>query len=263
MSQSPKGEKSLDPTKGYLDAWEQLAKMIHEGRSFSGHERKCVFLNTRGPRFADVSAATSLDLDDDGRGLAVCDWDHDGDLDLWMTNRTGPRVRMLRNDAPSGNHFLALRLVGDVDRRCNRDAVGARVEVHLSGTPARTLIQTLYAGDGFLSQSTKWLHFGLGDDARIEKVAVKWPVAGGHIEEFIGLTPDGRYELVQGRGRAQALADPPREVALTPSTPKAPPVSETVRIRLSQPLAVPTLDVRGLRRQSRIKCRTRRDSRCW
>jgi tetratricopeptide (TPR) repeat protein/peroxiredoxin len=251
VSQSPKGETALDPTKSYLDAWEQLAKMIHEGRSFSGHERKCVFLNTRGPRFADVSAATSLDLDDDGRGLAICDWDHDGDLDLWMTNRTGPRVRMLRNDTAAGNHFLALRLVGDVDRRCNRDAVGARVEVHLSGGPAKRLIQTVYAGDGFLSQSTKWLYFGLGEQTKVEKVVVKWPVAGGHVEEFADVRADQRCELVQGRGRAQALVEPPREVALAASTLKAPAVSENVRIRLSQPLVVPTLTYRDLDGTSR------------
>jgi peroxiredoxin/tetratricopeptide (TPR) repeat protein len=246
VSQSPTGETALDPAKGYLDAWEQLAKMIQEGRSFSGHERKCVFLNVRGPRFADVSAATSLDLDDDGRGLAICDWDHDGDLDLWMTNRTGPRVRLLKNDAPSGNHFLAIKLVGDIDRKCNRDAIGARVEVHLAGASPRKLIQTLYAGDGFISQSTKWLHFGLGDAERIEKVVVRWPVAGGHVEEFRDFAPDKRYELVQGRGKPQPLAEPQREVVLTPTSPKAPTVSETVRIRLSQPLHVPELSYQDL-----------------
>ncbi|NIP94492.1 MAG: hypothetical protein GWO24_14035, partial [Akkermansiaceae bacterium] len=70
---------------------------IGEGRSFSGHEKNCCFLNTGGGRFADVSAAVGLAFDDDGRAVSVCDWDFDGRQDLWVTNRTAPRVRLLRN----------------------------------------------------------------------------------------------------------------------------------------------------------------------
>ena len=72
-----------------------LHEMIFEGRAFSGRERNCCFLNLGGARFADVSAVTGLDSLDDGRGAATVDWDLDGDQDLWVTNRTGPRVRFL------------------------------------------------------------------------------------------------------------------------------------------------------------------------
>ena len=139
--------------------------MIFQGRSFSGRERNCCFLNTlanpaaRG-RFANISATSGLDFADDGRAVAVVDWDHDGDLDLWISNRNAPRLRLLRNDAQSGNHFLAVRLVGNGETT-SRDAIGARLELTLDGADTR-LIKTLRAGEGFLAQSSKWIHFGLG-----------------------------------------------------------------------------------------------------
>ena len=65
-------------------------RLLREGHSFSGHERNCVFLNDSGNRFSDISAVSGLDFPDDGRGVSVTDWDHDGDLDVWLANRTGP-----------------------------------------------------------------------------------------------------------------------------------------------------------------------------
>ena len=60
--------------------------MIREGRSFSGKERHCCYLNTGASRFANVSAATGLDLIDDGRAAGVVDMDQDGDLDIIAGN---------------------------------------------------------------------------------------------------------------------------------------------------------------------------------
>ena len=100
-----------------------LHALIRNGHSFSGRERHCCFLNTGGRQFANVSAISGLDLVDDGRAAACVDWDQDGDLDLWLSNRTGPQVRFLRNDVPTSHHYLAVRLIG---RTCNRDAIGAR-----------------------------------------------------------------------------------------------------------------------------------------
>ena len=120
-------------TVRYQQGWKALNRLLHENRSFSGRERHCVFLNTGGSRegqgrFANISAVSGLDFPEDGRAVAACDWDFDGRLDLWFTNRTAPRVRFLRNQNKTGYHFLAIRLQGD-GVRTNRDAVGTRVEV--------------------------------------------------------------------------------------------------------------------------------------
>ncbi|MCH8923013.1 MAG: ASPIC/UnbV domain-containing protein, partial [Planctomycetes bacterium] len=238
MSQSPPTAAAFDPNSDYLRSWDALGSMIIRGRSFSGRERNCVFLNTGGERFADVSAATGLDLIDDGRAVALVDWDHDGDLDIWIANRTGPRVRFLRNDQQSGNHFLALRLQGTA---CNRDAIGARVELFLSGKGDRKVVRTLTAGDGFVSQSSKWLHFGIARGRTIERVAVHWP-GQKTAEEIRGVAIDRRWRIVQGTGVAVAAQQQPRDVKLTPSQPTVPASSEQARIVLTAPLALGKLD---------------------
>ena len=222
--------------------------MISQGFSFSGRERNRCFLNTGGQQFADASYITGLDFIDDGRGTAVVDWDHDGDLDLWISNRTGPRVRMLQNRSPDGNQFVAVRLQGT---RCNRDAIGARVQLHLRKTipgeesssdgQGKTLIRTLRAGEGFLSQSSKWVHFGLGTNWEIERLTVHWP--SQDVESFENILPNQRYKIVQGSQLAEPV-NSQRSVQLQASQLEAPPSSDRSRTLLTHRIALPDLEFR-------------------
>lgn len=231
MAQSPLKVTELTQPNPYISNWEALSTLISRGRSFSGRERHCAFLNTAGNGFANMSASTGLDLIDDGRGLAVTDWDGDGDLDLWMTQRNGPRIRFVRNDLASSNHFLSCTLIGD---SCNRDAIGARVKVVT--TKERTQIRTVRAGDSFLSQSSKTLHFGLLPGEEILSLQVTWP--GQHLPEFIELRETGHhYRITQGTGMAGLHDRTPPSAELTPSSP-SPSISDDnlrlVIIRRSQ-----------------------------
>lgn len=178
--------------------------MLNHGHSWSGHERHCAFLNLgeTSERFATVSAISGLDWEDDGRAVSVLDWDHDGDLDLWFGNRSAPRVRLMRNDhGRAQGGFLKLKLVGD-GQGTNRDAIGARVELVVKGDGPRKRIRTVRAGEGFLSQNSKWVLFGLGaDEVEIERVIVKWPGDGPPTEEVhTDLLPDRHYIITQGQG---------------------------------------------------------------
>ena len=192
-----------EPVDAYRRYWHAMVDMLRAGRSFSGRERNCCFLNVGGGSFADVSAVTGLDFPDDGRTVAAVDWDFDGDLDVWQLNRNAPRLRFLRNDIEAGHRFLALRLVGTT---ANRDAIGARVEIVARGLPGGQLVKSLCAGDGFQTQSTKWLHFGLGNCESVQQVSVRWP--GGATETFSGCTADGFFTLTQGEGQARPFAPP-------------------------------------------------------
>jgi len=231
-------DRETEPDPSYLDGWSVIYNMIRQGMSWSGWEPNSLFLNTGGGRFADASAVLGLDFTDDGRAIAVVDWDQDGALDLWVTSRSSPRLRFLHNRLAGGRHFVALRLRGV---ECNRDAVGARVDLYLAGS-GRRLVRTVFAGDGFLGQSSKWLHFGLGDESEIERVVVTWP--GGVEEEIAGIAADGRFELVQGSGRARPCELPARAVALEAGANEPVPPPAGGRAVLSTRLPLPRITYR-------------------
>jgi len=220
-----------------------LGRMIRQGRSFSSHERNCCFLNLRGGGFATLSATSGLDFPDDGRAIALVDWDRDGDLDLWFSNRNAPRLRLMLNNTPSRHSSIELLLVGN-GKTTNRDAIGARVEVvhqnSQSSVAQPKSIRTLRAGEGFLAQSSKWIHIGLGDAANIEKVIVRWP--GGGTEEFAGAQVKGHYRLVQGTGQAEPWQNQVQSVTLAPGRQTPLPDSDVARIPLTLRLPLPTLE---------------------
>ena len=243
MSQSP--ETSEESSRQYAEGWNTLYRLAREGKSFSGRERHCAYLNLGDGSFANVASVSGIDLPEDGRALGVTDWDMDGALDMWISARSAPRLRLLRNTRVAKGDWVALSLRGTVS---NRDAIGARVEVRLEGNERR-FVRQLVAGDAFLSQSSKWLHIGLGTAARIESVEVRWP--NGARESFSGIEAGGRFQLVEGSGQARALPDPPR-VELMPSKLELPPSSGAgiVKLASSFPLLGFDYDDGGGQRQT-------------
>ncbi|MEE2826000.1 MAG: tetratricopeptide repeat protein [Planctomycetota bacterium] len=244
--QTKQGDQVTEALNRANSEW---SRMMREGRSFSGREKNCIFINTganklAAGRFADISAVSGLDFPDDGRAVALIDWDHDGDLDLWISNRSAPRLRLMRNDNTTGNHYVMLLLEGN-GQSTNRDGIGARVELVLehpkSGEDPKVApthsIRTLRGGEGFLGQSSRWLHFGLGGEQAIREVTVAWP--GGAKETFLGVESDGRYRLVQGRGVADPVESPDRKMALTAGQQVPAKRTQVARIPMIDLLSVP------------------------
>lgn len=224
---------ALNDADGYRSARKDFDELLRRGSSWSGHEHHCSFLNTGDGRFATISSLSGFDFGDDGRAVALTDWDRDGDLDVWTVNRTAPQVRFLRNDAGNKQNFISLTLRGVT---CNRDAIGARVEVV---TDVGSQFKSLRAGEGFLSQSAKTMHFGLGDSKSIKTVAVTWP--GGKREQFTGITPCNRYTLIEGKGKAQPSTEPQQPAPLTAQTVAALPAQDEARIVLPARVPMPEL----------------------
>ena len=252
MSRSPRTTFKQDSLAEYRTAWQATTKLLREGNSFSGRERNCAFLNAQGQQFANVSSITGLDFDDDGRGLGITDWDQDGDLDIWFHNRTGPRLRFMRNqtissERKSEQHFVAFRLQGTVS---NRDAIGAQVSVFVEGN-SKPLIRTLYAGDAFLSQSTKWLHFGIGKAQQIDRVVVRWP--NGTTEQFLSVKIDTRYRIVEGSGRCTALPSRSSNLAVKSSPQPVFVPSGQTRAYFSNRLPLPILNYSTLENPTKVQ----------
>ncbi len=240
----PQDDAASEQGDRYLQAWDAIGKLLDAGRSWSGRERNVSFLNTADGRFASFSGLAGLDQDSDSRGVAVVDWDRDGALDLWVSNRDGSRVRFLRNTFAAENEFVSLSLEG---KTVNRDAIGARVELLFEGDKRRSLSRTLRAGEGYLTQTSKWLHFPVLGNQTLEEIRVFWP--GKPMERFSGLKPGARMRLVEGAGKAEVLTDPPRprfpDVEFT-----EPERSDRARVIPHGRLPLPTLDFINLEEES-------------
>jgi hypothetical protein len=103
-----------------------------------------------------------------GRGAVYADLDGNGRLDLVVTQIGGPAL-VLRNDHPTANHWLRVRLEGT--GRVNRDAIGSWVELTAGGLTQR---QQVMPTRGYLSQVERTLTFGLGKSEKIDRLRVHW-----------------------------------------------------------------------------------------
>lgn len=125
-----------------------------------------------------------------GRGLALGDFDRDGDLDVLVTTNGGPAY-LYRNDTGAGASSIRIRLQGGPS---NRDAIGAVVEV-FDASGRQT--QMVKSGSSYLSASDLSLTFGLGTSAEASRVVVHWP-SGGQ-QEARRLKAGRTYRWVEGR----------------------------------------------------------------
>jgi hypothetical protein len=114
------------------------------------------------------------DAIEDGRAVAVADFNGDGKLDVVVGNNDARPTIYLNNQARTGN-WLRVDLRG-AGPGCGRDPLGARVEavVDHAGSP-RTLTRWVEAGAGYASQSESTLHFGLGEARAVESLTVTRP----------------------------------------------------------------------------------------
>lgn len=140
-------------------------------------EPAILFHNNEHGGFEDVSNSVGPDIRRPivGRGAAYADFDHDGDLDILITENGGP-ARLLRNDGGNRNHWLNVRLIG---RKSNRSGLGAIVRVE---SASGKQWQTVHSGSSYCSQSDLALTFGLKQDPKVSRVSVEWP--SGKSQQF-------------------------------------------------------------------------------
>ena len=124
------------------------------------------------------------------RGVAIGDFDNDGDLDILIMN-VNETPSLLRNDAPPENHWLKIKLIGTTS---NRSAIGARVIVRYGG---KIQMQEVLSQSSYLSCNDPRLHFGLGLASQAE-IHVMWP--SGKEEKLGQIAVDRLITLKEGFG---------------------------------------------------------------
>jgi len=163
-------------------------------------ETHLAFRNRGNLQFEGVGPAWGLDQKGVGFGAAFGDLSGDGNLDLVYTNYEGD-VTVLRNDCDTG-HVVNVDLRGTVS---NRFGVGATVRVESAlGVQVRQLV----LARGYMSSSEPMLHFGLGADTVIRRMAVTWP--SGKVQSFENVAVDRRYTITEPPGAVPLPPTPPQ-----------------------------------------------------
>ncbi len=168
-----------------------LDRMDESTAGSSYAQSQQLFHNQGNGTFAeDLHSLGDLALPRVTRGLAVGDFDNDGDWDVVMVSQTGP-LQLFRNDGGNQNGWITLRLEGVT---CNRDALGAKVTIQ---TKAGKRTAWVHGSSSYLSHSDTRLTFGLGDETQILSGEVRWP--GGKIQKFGPLAANAFYWLKEGQ----------------------------------------------------------------
>jgi enediyne biosynthesis protein E4 len=156
-------------------------------------EPKLVFRNSGKGNFENVSdqLGPDLRLPRVSRGVAVGDFDNDGDLDVLVSNN-GQAPQLLRNDGGNTNHWLQILLIG---AKSNRDGVGARVKA-IAGD--LVLYDQKKGGMSYQSAQDPRLHFGLGVRTNIDSIEINWP--SGIITKLTDLKSDQIIAVKEGVG---------------------------------------------------------------
>jgi hypothetical protein len=143
--------------------WPDIGNM-----TWSGYQKKKFFRNLDGHSFKEMSNAVGVDNDKDGRGIGVGDFDNDGRLDFYQANADQTSL-FYRNATTGAGHWIELKLVGT---KSNRDAIGARVTLTAGN---KTMIREVDGGNGYAGQSMQRVHFGLGSNASVASIQIRWP----------------------------------------------------------------------------------------
>lgn len=103
-----------------------------------------------------------------GRGLAVGDYDNDGDADFLLVNCGQPPV-LIRNEGGNQNHWIGLKLVGT---KSNRDGIGAKVTLTAGKLK---VVRPIVGGSSYCSGHDLRILIGLGELSKVERIEVRWP----------------------------------------------------------------------------------------
>jgi hypothetical protein len=138
---------------------------------FESDRSRLFIAGSNGLSFEDEALDRGMTDIEQGRGVVCADFDGDGDVDIFMTNRglqnSGAFWR--NEDETNDNRSLSIRLVGAAP---NTEAVGARVRVTVDGA---VQMREVSVNNNFTSQNPTGQVVGLGAAAAADTVEIEWP----------------------------------------------------------------------------------------
>jgi len=150
------------------------------------------FLNINGEKFSEVTTQAGLGHIQKGHGITFADLDNDGDQDIYAVMGGAYEGDIFFNalfeNPGHNNSFIKLSLEGT---ESNRDAIGAKIAVHLDNK--QTLYRSITSGSSFGGNMLSRQEIGIPSGNSIVKVSVIWP--SGKKHDYKGVTKGNWYVL--------------------------------------------------------------------
>ena len=154
---------------------------------------KNLFMNEKNGKFCDAEkqAGPALTEPRVSRGLAVADFDNDGNVDVIIEDLDGAPM-LLHNAGVPATHWVSFEFAG---AKSNRLAIGTKIKI-IAGASTQT--EEVRSGGGYISQHDLRVHFGLGAATKVDSVEIRWP--SGKTETLSNLAADKFYSVLEGSG---------------------------------------------------------------
>src|SRR5215213_3443558 len=154
------------------------------------HKEPLLLFENTGRGFKDVSANAGAVFGKmfSGRGMAIGDFDNDGDADV-LTSNNGEAPVLLRNQGGNRNNWVGLSLIAT---KSNSAAVGA-VITWQAGAVKRSRLRT--GGGSYLSSHDPREILGVGAATKIDSVEIRWP--SGKVDRLTNLPLNTYVKVVE------------------------------------------------------------------
>jgi hypothetical protein len=185
----------LSDFQGHINDYADVKSIVktEDRPSLAGYQRNRLLRNNGDGTFTDVAFMENVDSIADGYIVGKVDYNHDGVPDLVLRNADPgtdnykfPSVQLFKNNSsPKKSVILTFR-------GTNRSAegIGLFVKAHAKNWQQ---VEHLEGNSGSMQQQ-RFVHFGLGQNKKLDYVEVFWPSGVKQVIKNLG---PGYHEIVE------------------------------------------------------------------
>ncbi len=160
-----------------------IGQMAYPQANQWGVERLYILKQNEFGYFNEVTFDLGLERFTEAHSMEPCDYDLDGDLDLFFSHQvrdTGTTIEnymtitLLENDIGNKNNWIGIKY--NTPDSSNRSAIGAKAILYSDGMAHLKEVQA--ASGHFSGQQHFVSYIGIGQRNRIDSIIVKWPSGG-------------------------------------------------------------------------------------